>query len=411
MLKNARKIVPKLISITLVLLVLSLNMLPSNNISKLTKQVYEKTKAYEENKELEEDTDIKELLWKSGTYDHDTQTITNGKITLKIGDYINYYHTLNPKRTTYSVSNTYTGTSYEQKIDINDYKYGWRVLGVDEEGRILLVSEDMTVDSLSLGTGSSSSVKGFNPGYLVWFHGHGETYDSPNTVVNSYAGVFGTGEGAIDGRSINVEDINKITGYDPEKGQYGKGTINEYGNTVRYTLKYTDPKIYQILYSGSNGVNGIRSLSSDTFSFTGLEKLAYYHYTSTTIKQSGQYTRLKNNYYTYNPTLFNIDDNTSGLDENSIAYKLLFTHSQTGSKADTDLSGKTTSYNYWLSDHVRDTREGIAYYGIRNVNSGTIGKINLYDSQYKEHGRKKWNKISCYTVSKYNAYKFRNNKK
>lgn len=409
MLKNVRKIVQKLISITLVLLVLSLNMIPSNNINKLTKQVDEKTKAYEENKTLEEDTNIEELLWKSGTYDHDTQTITNGKITLKVGDYINYYHTLDSKYNTYSAPNTYTGTSYEQKIDINDYKYGWRVLGVDDEGRILLVSEDMVVNDLSLGTGNSLYLNDFNPGYLACFHGGGFWRNKYNKVVNSYASVFGTGEGAVGGRSINAQDINKITGYDPEKGQYGKETIYEYGNTVRYTLKYTEPKIYQILYSGSNGVNGIRSLPADKFLFLPVRTDNYYNGGGNTIRESGKYATLPSTYYSYNPTLFNIDEsNTSGLDENSIAYKLLFTHSQTGSKADTDLSEKTTAYNYWLSDHCIDTREGIAYYAIRNVSSGVISKANLFDSQNNQHGRYKWSKSCCNIISRYNTYKLRN---
>lgn len=409
MLKNIRKIIQKLISITLVLLVLTLNMLPTNNINKLGKQVNEKTKAYEEDKTLEY-IDIQELLWKSGTYDHNTQTITNGKITLKIGDYINYYHTLNSKYNKYSQPKEYTGTSYEQSVDIDDYKYGWRVLGVDDEGRILLVSEDMVVNNFSLGTGNSLSLNGFNPGSLVWFHGGGMWRNIYNDVVDSYAYAFGTGEGAIGGRSINAQDINKITGYNPEEGQYGKGTIYQYGNTVRYTLKYTDPKTYQILYSGSNGVNGIRSLTPDKFSFTPVRTDDYYNNNGNTIRESGKYVTLPSTYYNYNPILFNLDENnTSGLDENSIAYKLLFTHSPVASKEGNDLSGKTTAHNYWLSDHCIDTREGIAYYAIRDVKSGTIDKTNLYDSQYNQHGRNQWNKSSCYVITRYNTYKFRNN--
>ena len=66
--------------------------------------------------------------------------ITNGEITLKIGDYVDY----NCKSSTAQYKSETAKNGYgDQTFKANEYNYGWRVLGVDKETKQLqLISED-----------------------------------------------------------------------------------------------------------------------------------------------------------------------------------------------------------------------------------------------------------------------------
>ena len=127
------------------------------------------------------------------------------------------------------------GDTVNYEDEVGDYDGGWKVLGI-EGGQILLMS--------------SKFVKG------VELPGDGEYLDGIKKL-NDICAKFDKGKGAEKGsaRSLQVEDINKITGYNPEKLLNGKkfreGTILEYGNEVIYTL--IDGKIH---FKGSNGIEG-----------------------------------------------------------------------------------------------------------------------------------------------------------
>ena len=41
--------------------------------------------------------------------------------------------------------------------------------------------------------------------------------------INNISKLYGQGKGANNARSINIEDINKITGYNPETANYQQG--------------------------------------------------------------------------------------------------------------------------------------------------------------------------------------------
>ena len=67
--------------------------------------------------------------------------ITNGEITLKIGDYVDYScKSSTATHTSLASSSGYTG---DQVFKANAYNYGWRVLGVDKKtNQLQLISED-----------------------------------------------------------------------------------------------------------------------------------------------------------------------------------------------------------------------------------------------------------------------------
>lgn len=140
-------------------------------------------------------------------YTHDTQTVAKGTLTLNIGDYINY---------TAPIESGY------------DSKNKWRVLGA-ENGQLLLVSESNVTSSQTLQRSS---------GPEQWL-----------SVLNDVGEKCADNIKTENGRCLTVEDINKITGYnplntgvnDPELTgtgiPYSDRKLDQYGNKVTFSLK------------------------------------------------------------------------------------------------------------------------------------------------------------------------------
>ena len=59
--------------------------------------------------------------------------------------------------------------------------------------------------------------------------------------LNKICAIYGTGEGAIGARSVNVDDVNWITGYNPnntgKKDQNKTGSGTKYGPNVPFFRK------------------------------------------------------------------------------------------------------------------------------------------------------------------------------
>lgn len=148
-----------------------------------------------------------------GWYETEDGNLTNGEIILQIGDYVNY--------------SCYNGTEYaESGFTVNqdsNTNIKWRVLSA-EKGNLLLVSES------SLGNLELDGAEGY-------FNGE--------NLLNTICAIYGHGLNAERARSINVEDINKITGFDPmtatdtEEGKkpFRYGEVSQYKNgPVTYEL-------------------------------------------------------------------------------------------------------------------------------------------------------------------------------
>ena len=197
--------------------------------------------------------------------------ITNGEVELPIGTYVNYDATTSDINKTKKIEETYespTGTYVATHVKASDYEMqrgsgysdaqnfsnsavtdGWRVLGIDEEkGEVLLVSGNnvMTTD------GGGYNLRGFT-GYQYGI-----------IELNNICQIFGYGYGATGARSIIVEDINKITGYNPnntgkyDPDQIGNGeksyanTPSEYGTETTYSWDGEGNLYYKV----SNGMDG-----------------------------------------------------------------------------------------------------------------------------------------------------------
>lgn len=179
-----------------------------------------------------------------------SETVTNGKITLNIGDYINYNpgteaSYTSPKgtyqQTTYNVTgpdgNGITqlwscakASDYQKIIDEGTVQKGngnsdqtysaadasnvkWKVLGAGDNGELLIVAADVLKNTNN--TTKKLTLRGIT-GYL---NGVEE--------LNKICQVYGKGKGATGARSINYDDIGKAIGRK-------RGT-----NTASYTYTWT----------------------------------------------------------------------------------------------------------------------------------------------------------------------------
>ena len=138
--------------------------------------------------------------------DEEAKIEWNG-ITLKIGDYVNYNPTIDENGNTISASYTSTAekNGYTNKtFNVTDYTGKWRILGI-ENGRIQLTSAN------TIG-GTGLMLKG-EKGYF-----------NVDEELNAISNIYGKGRGAESARSIDINDVNKITGFNPstyKKFDYG----------------------------------------------------------------------------------------------------------------------------------------------------------------------------------------------
>ena len=276
---------------------------------------------------IEIDFSILENLW---TYNAKTLTCKKGKTIVKIGDYVDYSPTAGMTETTYTSPSAQNG--YGDQTFSSNYTGKWQVLGVDDEGCLMLISSDIittTSDGMFYLKGQNGYVNGI-------------------TELNNISTIYGKGKYAKSARSVNVDDINKITGY----------VDIPTGNQVTYTLN-SDGKIH---YKGTKYPTTDTTSSRTSFTYwTGSEwkKLA-----------SGESATLTNDYYYYYPqTLSTTSSSKTTIKdkENSTnAYNLLFPN--------------TSSKYYWLGSQYVFTSVGLATFGLRYVAIGRVDSRAVYDS-------------------------------
>ena len=172
----------------------------------------------------------------SGPWKQDGMIVTNGELNLKVGTGINEYFA-------------------------NCWYRVWKIIGVDENGNLLITSDCYEEDVVICG--EVDYIRGVEK-----FNKVAKKYFNPKYALYS--------------RSINVSDINKVTGYDPETAGYGKGKIYEYGNKVEYfwAEENVGNNGYPI-YIGNNGVKGSLNVSHRVRSLWGMNMGTEFYYPST----------------------------------------------------------------------------------------------------------------------------------
>ena len=271
-------------------------------------------------------------------YNHDLQIVENDKLTLKVGDYVN--------TTPYTVD----GKQFDGK---------WRVLG-EENGQVLLVSANY-VDFE--GSTEQSGVP------IMTLQGS-NGIDNEIAKLNNLGAKFADGTKTEKGRSIKVEDVNRITGYDPtdsrldsndltKRGLYRKDKINQYGNNVTYTIK-SDGKVW---YKGDKVITTENPGRYTKFWIPG-----------TSINITESFTIKSNVYYYYPETLgaFSEADvvegqTMDGISTRSPEYDMLFK--------------VQTNFPYWFASSCVDCSAGRAFWCLFIIDSpGVFGSAALWSS-------------------------------
>ena len=349
------------ILIIIILSVIAINMaFGDNGLIKRAEEAgdyYANDTAYTDESLANVDAYIADVL---GEWRYDEEgNVTNGEVTLAIGDYVDYDCTT--ADAVYESQEANNGYGL-QTFTASEYQYGWRVLGADEEtGELLLLAEDF----VPLEGGRTNSTSGRTEFYLKGQAG----YQNGINELNNICAIYGNGEGATGARSITVDDINKITGYNPEEAKYGAGNLYEYGNKVTY---YWDGTNYPY-YRASNGLEDNLTASHNNSTYGN----SFYWYDEESGWQSSPYTAdattesmqeittLESNYYSYS-------GNSEGLDTNSPAYKMLFTNSSTGAYSSN--AGTTSQFWYWLGSPYVDAYSNCTGFGLRRVDYGLVGR-------------------------------------
>ena len=264
-------------------------------------------------------------------------TITNGEITLKVGDYIAYDNTTNYNgqvSKTYKAKAEKTGNTEDVDFSASEYTGGWRVLGISN-GKIKLISAE-PVGNLKL-KGTTGFINGINE-------------------LNSVSAIYGYGNGADSARCVSANDVNKITGYNPMLTGTGevraKGRLWEYGNKVTYFWQNN-----KVCCTASNG------LSSDS-TYTSCKYYDKENNIFVDLAKNKTFTQKSCSYYYYPTTLTESSSGTlNGIAKTSTEYKLLF------------------NSNYWLDYRYVGTGAGYMAYGILQVNNSRVYDSNLFTSK------------------------------
>lgn len=160
---------------------------------------------------------------------------------IKVGDYVNYQ---NPTSGTYTVSGTKTGMQnykdngstvadedLNQVYNIANNQLNWRVLGIDEEtgGLKLIAGSPMKKETTS------------NNPYLMMYGA--QSYVTGVDELNNICALY-KNDLAVRARSVNIDDVNAITGVTTEDkikevnlDAYSGG--KQYGETYSFTDQYT----------------------------------------------------------------------------------------------------------------------------------------------------------------------------
>ena len=312
----------------------------------------------------------------SGGYTQTGDTITSpdGK-TMKVGDYVDYDPTLEAKASdlTYPSTADKTGTNSDQEFNATTYKSagrGWRILGV-KNGKIRLISEEF------IGPGKDKEIYIGNRTYYTLYGQKG--YINGIEELNKISAIFGHGKGAEKATSITIEDINEITGYNPETAKYGKGNFYEYGNKVTYTR-------------GEGTALSSSATNGQTWSGTQSTFNYYNKSTKEFVPLTSGSTEITSTYYYYNPTTLNEEraKPIKGVDESGVyntEYQMLF-GKYTVDQNDyfRSFTGTGTVPCYWLASEYAHAHNNRVSWGLRTVNNGDdVYYYSLYDSDGNEY--------------------------
>lgn len=255
--------------------------------------------------------DFSQLPEKVQVWTQNGTEVTDGEITLTVGSEI---------------------TGYSVDVEINDATQtinNWYVLGA--KNRELLITTNTSYEKVTL-----SGI---------------EDYVGGVAKLNTAAAKYSDADLANSARTLDMADINRITGFDPETDGANVGEVYEYGNEVTYILKSNGTVSYQ----------GTKQPTTETDS--SCTQFEYWNGTELVTLGTGESATLTCTYAGYSAS--SVDDDTKAM---------LFTN--TG-----PYPGATGSY--WLGSPYVFCHEGYAGWGLHCVySSGIYNSRALFGSDY-----------------------------
>ena len=263
-----------------------------------------------------------DVTLKGEVWEQQGLTISNGKQTLTIGDSIAYDETRNSEITGLRATD-------------------WKVLGVNDNGELLIMSTEDIGDD------------------------HFETAGENISVLDNICTPYGQGYGAIGVRSIRVEDIDNVTGY--KKENY----INE------YDIKYGDTYTYwwignqKVAYSQGNGELtemewGVEEPPYNYFYvFVKGEETSYSEDNNASWEQPVKIVNITSDYYTYDASILDT------ILPSDSAHKMLFDEGRS---------------DYWIASECTNIGGDIPEYYIFRVDDGKLTATLLSDHNHSAYG-------------------------
>ena len=293
-----------------------------------------------------------EKIW----IENEDGSITDGEVTVQVGDYINYDPITGATDTSYTSNATSTGWSENQVFNLNSYEGGWRVLGV-ENGQLQIISENI------IGPDSG----GYTEGTQSYYYLDGVTgLRNSVTELDNISELYGQGQYAQSARSVNQEDIAKVVGLTPEYWNetegYGKDTLALYGNEITYYWDGTNRPYYESTLFENGNITGNHSDGFYWYDYDTEEWNHVEYDLAATEESKKEITTLTSTFYGC--------IGSDLLDTSSTKYNLLF--------------GDGDTAMYWLGSRCVYAGSDGAYFGVYVVDGGVRG-CYLADSYGLEH--------------------------
>ena len=282
-------------------------------------------------------------------------SVTDGEVTLQVGDYINYDPITGASRTSETSYATATGAENNQVFNLNSYTGKWKIFGV-ENGKIQIIPED------EIGPDSG----GYEDGGKTYYTLYGATgLKNAVTELDKISALYGQGEYAESARSVNHQDVANLVGLTTEYWNttegYGKDTVMLYGNEVSIFWDGTNKPRYESTLAGNGNLSNNHSGGFYWYDFETetMQKIDY-----TTTPSEEPIVTITNDFYGC--------IGSDLLDTSSSKYKMVFTNSD-GSNS-----------NYWLGSRYSNVYPGGAYFGVYYVGDGSVRGYVLVHSDNGE---------------------------
>ena len=286
------------------------------------------------------------------------EEVKSGDVYLEIGDTIAGYDptdgatynevtSYGESTTAHPSTNGYADTVFrlqpvqgdnEKQTVSYDLSKGWKLLGVTTEGNLMITTADV-VYPVSGGYLESGVLK-------ITLCGR-TGYKYATEELDNISKLYGQGNLAISSRSIKVEDINKLTGYNPEDidgygTKYQEGTLQEYGKKI--ICFWEEDDVNYPYYSYKNGDENTKIKFTANHHYDGLY---YYDYNvndwiNVMYSNLRNKVSLENTEYNYNGSSFNLSSKIKNI---------IFLNNQ-----------------YWLASKCLNVKENYVYYYIVNIN-------------------------------------------